>query len=614
MQKNKSTRSTFNFVDIVIGVCCIAGMSFCLYLFQRDMNMSLTKLGEEPVAVIYFKHNVAQRRLIDRNLWERLKQASPVYNGDRIRTASLSEAVAVFPDGTRLDLHENTLIQLFKTEKQIAVDFVSGSISANSKNAEKKENAVSLNIKAAGKTLTFAPESSVDISIPASLNSSFTPEANASSKTDSETNLAPSTIVVNVIKGDISIRDSLPSDMPTITQTKADSVASLLLSSFSPTLEKPKKDESLEKIKAAETKKEMTTGDSAIISNSNPDFVKGTRPVDALPEEARPLQVLLPANNITILRGTQSKLSNDSSVSWVWDCSDNVSTVLELSYSNDFSSPTFTQTFPKGQKLATIPIVAEDSKDTIFWRLREENNSSEKTNAAKLGSVAHGTIFIQQSPSISVEEVLTSVFTPESVGSVNVSTSKPNTRHSEAPDTTPDATPEIISETNAENLKTLPIAETNAENATIEPNAKSVAPETVSDASIKDEIQFSELKPVLTLPKNNAVFNDAYFENSLSISFKWDKLSDAVSYVFELKAKQPDGSTKTLISKTLKQNSFTLKDDSLSEIINNGGFAWSVKAINASSEETNVVTHNFTVALGEVGNVELDTSNIIDAR
>ena len=82
-------------------------------LFYQSFFRALTKMNEEPIATITFKYKTAQRKLLDRVVWDRLRQNSPVYNGDTIHTADLSEATIWFGDGTILELAENTMAQVF---------------------------------------------------------------------------------------------------------------------------------------------------------------------------------------------------------------------------------------------------------------------------------------------------------------------------------------------------------------------------------------------------------------------------------------------------------------------------------------------------------------------
>lgn len=99
--------------------------------------MALTKLNEERIATITFKYKTAQRKFEDGTIWDRLRQESPVYNGDTIRTADLSEATLHFIDGNEMSLSDNTMTQVFLNEdKQLKALLSGGSISLDSTNAE----------------------------------------------------------------------------------------------------------------------------------------------------------------------------------------------------------------------------------------------------------------------------------------------------------------------------------------------------------------------------------------------------------------------------------------------------------------------------------------------
>ena len=128
MRKKKNT--PFRAFDLVIVLLCCAGAITSGVLFWKEYNRTLTKLNEEPIGTIVFKKRTAQRKFSDRVVWDTLKQESPVYNGDTIRTIDQSEASITFRDQvTTLTLIENTLIQIFFNDQQGArIDFSTGSV------------------------------------------------------------------------------------------------------------------------------------------------------------------------------------------------------------------------------------------------------------------------------------------------------------------------------------------------------------------------------------------------------------------------------------------------------------------------------------------------------
>ncbi|MDR2072514.1 MAG: hypothetical protein LBP60_03670, partial [Spirochaetaceae bacterium] len=109
---------------------CIIGILFFLNLFRIDLFSTLTRQTEQPIGTITFKYKAAQRRFADRVLWDRLKKESPVYNGDLIRTAELSEASISFAGGGAvIDLAENSLIEL--RENGARIDISQGGLSVS---------------------------------------------------------------------------------------------------------------------------------------------------------------------------------------------------------------------------------------------------------------------------------------------------------------------------------------------------------------------------------------------------------------------------------------------------------------------------------------------------
>lgn len=128
MQKKAKLRLT----ESLFVLLCLACSAFSVSQFWTALNKSLFKLNEEPIATISFKYKTAQRRFLDDLLWDRLRQESPVYEGDTIRTAPLSEATIYFKDGNIMDLQENTMARISLKEDGVEVDFDSGSFTVQS--------------------------------------------------------------------------------------------------------------------------------------------------------------------------------------------------------------------------------------------------------------------------------------------------------------------------------------------------------------------------------------------------------------------------------------------------------------------------------------------------
>lgn len=140
MKKKTRSRSSNNLLlpFLITIFICLIGASANSWLFYTSFFRALTKQNEQPIATITFKYKTAQRKFLDRVVWDRLRQESPVYNGDTIHTAALSEATIWFNDGNVMDLMENTMAQVFLTEdKGAAVELEDGYATVDSSDAEK---------------------------------------------------------------------------------------------------------------------------------------------------------------------------------------------------------------------------------------------------------------------------------------------------------------------------------------------------------------------------------------------------------------------------------------------------------------------------------------------
>jgi len=125
----ESVRTGFRLRDFVIVVLCLFSILFFLNLFRLDLFHTINLKNVTPVGEITIKHNIVQRRIADRVLWDRLEVRSPVYLGDLIRIPELSSATLDL-GGQRLDLFENTLIriQLSEDGSTLQIELTEGSV------------------------------------------------------------------------------------------------------------------------------------------------------------------------------------------------------------------------------------------------------------------------------------------------------------------------------------------------------------------------------------------------------------------------------------------------------------------------------------------------------
>ena len=129
MKKKRNIKSASKIADIVIGIVCVSGIAVSLGLFASEWNRVSVSETKKPVATVVHKKNTTQKRLSDEEIWQKVKVADIVYDGDRIRTDAESEATIIFNDGqASIDLYENTLITIRGSSSSNGIDFAKGSV------------------------------------------------------------------------------------------------------------------------------------------------------------------------------------------------------------------------------------------------------------------------------------------------------------------------------------------------------------------------------------------------------------------------------------------------------------------------------------------------------
>lgn len=589
MQKKKSMTSKFNFVDVLFCFICILGMSLSFYLFQKDLNMSLTKLGEEPIAVIYFKYNTAQRRLIDRNLWERLKQASPIYNGDRVRTSELSEAVTVFEDGTRLELHENSLVQIFSQKEKKSIDFISGSISAST------EDTNALDIVVAGKTVSLDSKTAVSLFHPLEQN-----------KTDIDENkrsVQPASLIVD--KGSILVRDFMQSDIPEIVRPDVSSVSSIIqdaisTSFFTGSVKENDSETIVTKYTSLDLKQNTLNEEQTdLISLSS-----GEKAILVPTEYRESFSSTFLDSKIEVLSPTSSKtvfFVNDKlqDISFTWNSTEDI--IIEFSYDNDFSQILYQKQFNKDKGSSSISLETVQSECTLFWRVYSIMDTQRESSVS-------GIMFVEYPPEKTVEEVLVTVFPSVKIPEDSVITVKP-VKIKESVVVEPVKIDSAIQE-DAKEVK----VEIKKEEEVV----KTIKEEKPEPVVKKEEVKVVEIPKITKLsvkllsPENSKIFDDSYFETNPTITFSWNEVENSDSYVFELYSDSKN-QNKQLLSKNIKETSYILTDDDMS-LLDEGNFEWSVIALDKDSNKSLVSSSVFIIDLSSLENIEIETEGMINNR
>jgi hypothetical protein len=114
--------------DALVSTAVAAGAATLLWLFAVDIGTISIRANEKPLGTVIFKKMTATRRPSDGLGWERMKNNSPVYDSDTLRTGDLSEAAIFFDDNTSLDLEANSMLKLDFGGPSRNLEFLNGEI------------------------------------------------------------------------------------------------------------------------------------------------------------------------------------------------------------------------------------------------------------------------------------------------------------------------------------------------------------------------------------------------------------------------------------------------------------------------------------------------------
>jgi len=123
--------------DILITLIILLLDTVLLILFFNSIYAFGSYGTTQKLGTLIFKKKAATRKHVDDLSWNAMKNNTPVYELDTIRTASQSEASIEFEDGSSLGLLENTLIKLKLKDSAEIGDFEKGSFTFSSKNNKK---------------------------------------------------------------------------------------------------------------------------------------------------------------------------------------------------------------------------------------------------------------------------------------------------------------------------------------------------------------------------------------------------------------------------------------------------------------------------------------------
>ncbi|MBO9668020.1 MAG: FecR domain-containing protein, partial [Bdellovibrio sp.] len=120
------------------------------YWYQSTDSRQNVHGNEKPLAYVGKVVDDIQRRPAARLLWQLVNTGEPLYNGEAIRTSERGEVRIQFTDSDRyLDLEPESLIVIKKSEGEIALDLMEGSLFVAAKAAGESADAPGLVLNSA---------------------------------------------------------------------------------------------------------------------------------------------------------------------------------------------------------------------------------------------------------------------------------------------------------------------------------------------------------------------------------------------------------------------------------------------------------------------------------
>ncbi|WP_024465542.1 FecR domain-containing protein [Treponema pedis] len=127
-------------LDFAVVLLSLATAFAALFLFIKNLTVTLER-NEKSIGTVTFKKKTVQRKFLDRAVWDRPVQHSPVYNGDTIRTAGAAEAKVFLSDNNVIDIGSDTMIQIFvKDNEEAEIGLKEGAVSVQTSNTKIKIN------------------------------------------------------------------------------------------------------------------------------------------------------------------------------------------------------------------------------------------------------------------------------------------------------------------------------------------------------------------------------------------------------------------------------------------------------------------------------------------
>ena len=164
----------FSRSDAAVSLLTLLLSCVLVTLYIEATSFTTVRSGGQPLGTIVFRKLSATRRIEGALMWERMRNNSPVYQADTLRTGNASEATICFDDGTKLDMFADSMLRLDFSGKNRAVEFLGGDISfSNAPGAQsgdlsglspsKGGPAAGYTVKAGDKTITVSERSNASL-------------------------------------------------------------------------------------------------------------------------------------------------------------------------------------------------------------------------------------------------------------------------------------------------------------------------------------------------------------------------------------------------------------------------------------------------------------------
>ncbi len=152
----------FSKVDLAVSAVVVLLSGALVFLYSSDVYGVRARKDGVRIGSVEFRKNVSTKRAADDPRWERIGDASAVYDGDTIRTGGLAETRIRLTDGTVITVYENSMVRLDLTKESQSFELSGGTVHVEGGDESSATKRV---IKTANSTVTLAPNSGASLSL-----------------------------------------------------------------------------------------------------------------------------------------------------------------------------------------------------------------------------------------------------------------------------------------------------------------------------------------------------------------------------------------------------------------------------------------------------------------